>query len=550
MNSDTDVASGADDVFASVLVDLVRCVQIAPRLLPESFGPAGRYRLEELIGLGRDSHVYRAVDLHLSKPSAPAHVAVKIRPCRASARAEALVGRSVVHDNVVRIIDHGVTDDGESYVVQEWVPGGDLTSLSPPLEPARAARLVAAIARGVQALHSAGNVHGDIKPSNVLLADGSPKVTDFDLASAADLDLVNSGGNLALIAPERLLGEEPRHSPLSDIYSLGGLLYYFLTGRGPHGLRREDIIEAHRSSTPPAPLHVERDLARICARALARSPDDRYRSAEALAADLDLWLAHRPIRWTRPTLLRRSRLLVRRRPLQVAIGVLALATTATAVGWIQLSIAHKLEAQRLANELAAAELRSKELALAELEATMRRNIKEFVSYGVKMRSAENSSSTFAALVWVDWIADCDVLGDSGPVIARSARLDALARLRQHYQQTGQSGTLSDAMAAYCLAFLHLEGGDADAAARLVEDADSGIVASLPPHDDLRRSVETLRLLVALEQASAQGRAAEADALRRRIVAQREQLLALDGTHDLAGLIQLVFARHPPPVPSR
>ena len=84
------VTRNQDDVFASILVDMARSIEIAPRMLPEDFGPGGRYRLDELIGVGRDSHVYLAVDRHLSRPSTPAHVAIKIRASGASTRAEAL----------------------------------------------------------------------------------------------------------------------------------------------------------------------------------------------------------------------------------------------------------------------------------------------------------------------------------------------------------------------------------------------------------------------------------------------------------------------------
>lgn len=542
------VTRSPDDIFASILVDMARSVEIAPRMLPEEFGPGGRYRLEELIGIGRDSHVYLAVDHHLSTPSRPAHVAIKIRASGASTRAEALVGRSVVHDNVVRVIDHGVLEDGTSYVVQEWVDGGDLTEIPLPMRPAEAVRLVLAIARGVQALHSAGNIHGDLKPSNVLRTrDGTPKITDFDLASAADLGEHSAGGNLALMAPERLAVEPSPPTPLSDIYALGGMLYYFLTGTPPHGERAEEILARHRAGEGVSTGGLEPDLARICGRALARDPAERHRSAEALAADLELWLARRPIPWTRPSPLRRARLLVRRRPIPLVIGGLAVAAAIATAGLVQLSIRQELESKRRANELAEAKVeaqrKANEQAQADLEATkaeMRGAIEDFVSSGVLMRGARNGSSVFAALVWVDWFARPSILGEMGPVLARDARLKALSDLREHYRDTGQIGSLPDGLAAFSLAFTHLEAGEPERAAPLIADAEASVLGGLPEGDDVRRSLAALGEIVEFLRARESGDTVGAERLRAVLTERRTQFLTIDGTHDVAHIIDWVL----------
>ncbi|HZW08665.1 MAG TPA: serine/threonine-protein kinase [Phycisphaerales bacterium] len=534
-----------EDAFASILVDMARSAEIAPRMLPEDFGPAGRYRLEELVGIGHDSHVYRAVDTHLSKPTAPAYVAVKIRASGASARSEALVGRSVAHEHVVRVLDHGLTDDGESYVVQEWISGGDLADVRPPLSAREAARLVESVARGVQALHSAGNIHGDLKPSNILRTEqGLPKITDFDLASATDLSACTSGGNLALMAPERLLAQRSSPTPLADIYALGGLLYYFVTGKLPHGDRPEEIVARHRSRASVVVDGLDPDLAAICLHALAPDPADRYRSAEALADDLHRWLARLPILWTRPSLTRRARLLLRRRPIPVTISSLALVASMSIAGWVQVLVRQDIEAQRQANELAAAKNEADRLAIERVQADMREGIQAFIKSGVVQRQKENTSSLFPALVWVDWIADSGLLEGMGGVMLFEDRIAALSDLRAHYRKSGQTGTLPDKLAAYCLAYVHLEAEQIEAASQYISDAREGIISTLAENDDLRRSLEAMHMIVEFERAVRGARVTDAEQLRARMTGRRAQLLAIDGTHPVADLIDLAFERHP------
>ncbi len=167
-----------------------------PLPLPTPLGPAmpdgrARYELQELLAGGSQGLVYLAIDRALSEPNHPAWVAVKVLADReapnAAASDEATRARRVIHTNVVRVLDRTGLPDGRACIVYELIRAGDLDawrkSRQGPVPQRDAARLIAAAARGVQAAHSQGLTHRDIKPGNILIADGAvPKVADFGLA--------------------------------------------------------------------------------------------------------------------------------------------------------------------------------------------------------------------------------------------------------------------------------------------------------------------------------------------------------------------------------
>ncbi|MCC7389216.1 MAG: serine/threonine protein kinase [Phycisphaerales bacterium] len=518
-----------EDVYSSILVDIAASARVAPRIVPEDFGPDGRYRLDELVGIGRDSHVYRAVDRHLSRPDVPAVVAIKIRASGAEARTEALVGRSVVHDHVVRVIDHGRDGDGAAYVVQEYIDGGDLTELSLPLDPRESARLMVAIARGLQALHSAGNIHGDLKPSNILrTGSGVPKITDFDLAVAGDLDPGPRGGNLAFMAPERVLDAQTLPSPLADIYALGGLLHFFLTGRPALGETGEQILGAHRAGRVPDLEGVDRDLRAICLRALAPDAADRYRSAEAFADDLSSWLGHRPLGWTRCSPSRRTALLVRRHPVGFVVGALALLSLGATAALAFSLATREIEAERRAVAMTRADI-------DRLNARSRSAIERFIRSGAASGGAESGPSIFVGLVWVDWLADTPILGDAGPTLARDERIRSLTRLREHYAGAGQTGSLGDSIAAYSLAYSYLEMADTERARGELDAVASGALGLLGPDDDMRRAVDGLEAVWAYQEARGSD-GADAAGMVAELRRIQTDLRRLDGKHSVGRLI--------------
>ncbi|MFO0940642.1 MAG: protein kinase [Pirellulales bacterium] len=204
------------------------------------------------------------------------------------------------------------------------------------------------VAQALSYAHGQGVLHRDIKPSNLLLDEkGNVWIADFGLAkSSDDSQLTQSGdivGTLAYLAPERLQGKSDARS---DVYGLGISLYELAALKLPfHGENRESllrqVIDQH-----PVPPHdyapeIPRDLETIILKAIASKPEDRYQTAQDLAADLDRFIADRPIRARRPTWLELSWRWCRRNPtiatlsglLVTLIGVLAV--TAYVVNWIR-----------------------------------------------------------------------------------------------------------------------------------------------------------------------------------------------------------------------
>lgn len=347
------------------------------RTLPLPWGPLlddgrHRYELRELLGSGSQASVYQAVDHLLSAPEMPAWVAVKVfhdrnRPVWGSPRAahEAVAVRRVDHPGVVRVIDRGETDDGSSYIVYECVDGVPLTrareQYSGPMPATECARLVACIARGVQAAHAAGILHRDLKPSNILIQrDGTPKVADFGLAAVIHDRLHRRGavGSAAFMSPEQYLDDEDAALVTTDIYALGGILYWLLTGRYPNGQTIEEIDARLRQGRRAPPLSVDSGLASvpptlvaICLRALDTDPSRRYGSAEALASDLEAYLNHQPVGWMNPSIRERLRLWITRSPKTAALtGASLLITLAAFI--TAMVVFHMSQVRSLQNKIA------------------------------------------------------------------------------------------------------------------------------------------------------------------------------------------------------
>jgi TolB-like protein/lipopolysaccharide biosynthesis regulator YciM len=206
----------------------------------------------------------------------------------------------------------------------KFAGGGSLLEAAPALrnEPRRAVALLAKVARAVQYAHGQGILHRDLKPGNVLLdGRGEPLVSDFGLAKWLDTTshltrTLTIFGTPGYIAPEQVNGSAGKLGPASDVYSLGAILFDLLTGRPPF-LGEHALKVIQQASEKPAPKlrtlmpSLDRDLETICAKCLEREPGARYRSAGALAEDLERWLEGRHIiarpvspparawRWTR-----------------------------------------------------------------------------------------------------------------------------------------------------------------------------------------------------------------------------------------------------------
>jgi DNA-binding beta-propeller fold protein YncE len=251
------------------------------------------HRIEALAGRGGMGVVYRATHLALDRSVALKVIAPTLTedgPTRQRFLRESKIAASIDHPNVIPIYYTG-EEDGIAYIAMRYVAGEDLRSLvraEGGLDPGRAARIVAQVAAGLDAAHAASLVHRDVKPANVLLGPGGHVyLSDFGLSKhALSIDgETRSGqwvGTLDYVAPEQIRGERP--DARADVYALGCVLYFALTGCPPYDHEGDEAkLWAHLSETPPAPSDrvpgLPPDLDGVVARALAKRPADRYPSA-------------------------------------------------------------------------------------------------------------------------------------------------------------------------------------------------------------------------------------------------------------------------------
>ena len=263
-----------------------------------------RYEVEELVGTGGMSSVYRARDdilerrvalkiLHEHFSSDPEYVERFRREARAIARLN--------HPNIVTVIDRGEFE-GRQFIVFEHVPGENLKEIverEGPLPVAQALALTHQIARGLGFAHEHGVVHRDVKPQNVLLDEsGAAKVTDFGIARSLEPgdELTETGtllGTSDYISPEQANGQPVDER--SDQYSLGVLLFELLTGEVPYP-GKTFMLVAMRHVRDPVPSVRERgadvpeQVGAIVARAMAKRPEDRFPSMEAMMAAIEVCL--------------------------------------------------------------------------------------------------------------------------------------------------------------------------------------------------------------------------------------------------------------------
>jgi predicted Ser/Thr protein kinase len=275
---------------------------------------AERYELEEVVGTGGMSSVYRAHDRLLERD-----VALKVlhdqfgedgeHVERFRHEARAVAGLS--HPNIVTVIDRG-EQDGRQFIVFEYVAGENLKDLierEAPVPEHEAVALGLQIARALAFAHEHGLVHRDVKPQNVLLTqEGEPKVTDFGIARSLDVHegITQTGtvlGTSDYIAPEQARGS--RASVQTDIYSLGVVLYELLTGELP--FRGENFVAvAMRHINDPVPSvrasrpDVSPRLDAAIQKAMAKEPRQRFSSMEAFAAELEACLAQPAANGTGP----------------------------------------------------------------------------------------------------------------------------------------------------------------------------------------------------------------------------------------------------------
>ncbi|MEX0865768.1 MAG: serine/threonine-protein kinase, partial [Pirellulales bacterium] len=275
--------------------------------LPRTFGD---YELQEELGRGGMGVVYRAHQTSLDRT-----VALKMilrgqfatADDQARFKAEAEAAARLDHPHIVPVYEVGEYQ-GHNYFSMKYVAGETLSGrlAEGPLPAREAARLLATVARAIDAAHVHGVLHRDLKPSNILIdRQGEPHVTDFGLAKrvAAGEQLTRTGailGTPTYMAPEQAAGSRGKMGPTTDVYSLGTILYQMLTGRPPFQAATPldtVMLVLEQDPLPPRMLNpkADRELELIAMRCLQKPPELRYQSAAALAGDLELYLAGEPI---------------------------------------------------------------------------------------------------------------------------------------------------------------------------------------------------------------------------------------------------------------
>ena len=279
---------------------------LAPSDNPAMLGRLGTYEILEVIGRGGMGLVFKAYDGELNR-----YLAIKVlSPCYASSAAarkrfarEAQAAAAVVHQHVVGI--HGVDATGKlPYLVMPFVACESLQERldrEGPLDTKDILRIAMQAAEGLAAAHAQGLVHRDVKPANILLEKGVDRVllTDFGLARAIDDAALTRSGVIAgtpqYMSPEQAKGESIDHR--TDLFSLGSVMYAMCTGRSPFRaettmgvLRRicDGDARSIREVNADTPLWLERIVMKL----LAKSPTNRFETADEIASLLEECLAH------------------------------------------------------------------------------------------------------------------------------------------------------------------------------------------------------------------------------------------------------------------
>ena len=297
----------------------------------------GRYQILEELGRGGMGVVYRARDPDLQRT-----VAIKILRSGPDAdedrlrrfQIEARAAASLSHPNLVAVHEVGSQGD-RHFLAMDLIEGSRLADVIPRdgMDPMRAARILASVARAAHAAHEGGIVHRDLKPGNIILdrAD-EPHVTDFGLAKAMGSTTRVTAAGLVMgtpeyMAPEQIDPETGVIDPRTDVYALGAMLYEMVTGHTPFEDPELRALLARIVYGDPLPPRRRRaslpaDLQAVILKALAREQTNRYQSAEALAQDLECYMGGLSVSAQRLAPFSTLRRLLRRRRETVAVGLI------------------------------------------------------------------------------------------------------------------------------------------------------------------------------------------------------------------------------------
>ncbi len=329
----------------------------------------GQWRLRKRIGRGGMGAVYLA---ERADEQFEQLAALKILPTGLDtdqARARFLVERQIlarlVHDNIARLLDGGVTEEGVPFFVMDYVEGVpiDVYCVEHRLGKHQRLQLVLDIVKAVQYAHRNLIIHRDLKPNNVLVTkSGQVRLLDFGIAkilepNAGDADLTRMTQRPAtptFSSPEMLRGEPV--DVTTDVYSIGVLIYLLLTGKTPLTYEGASLAEmCERASTDIPPLmssirpELRGDLDAVVAKALAKDPAERYESVESFGNDIRNYLAALPVMAKAPSGVYRARKFLARHRLGVAFAAFAVMALSTIAG---LAINSALTAEEQARTVA------------------------------------------------------------------------------------------------------------------------------------------------------------------------------------------------------
>jgi WD40 repeat protein/serine/threonine protein kinase len=353
------------------------------------------FELLGMLGHGGMGVVYKAKEVALDRP-----VALKMilnadsatADHRARFTTEAQAAARLRHENIVRVYHFGETD-GYPYIVLEYVDGATLKAYwdGQPQRPFQVASVVCTLAEAVQHAHDAKIIHRDLKPGNVLLAGASndklptangvlptgvvPKIADFGLAKYLDEEAGRTVSGDILGTPEYMSPEQASSRDVTfatDVYGLGTILYYGLTGLAPfRGANKLDTLDLVRNQPPVSPRQLQPklpiDIDTICLKCLEKDPGKRYATARELAEDLSCFLEGKPIK-ARPV--GRTEVLIRwskRNPMIASLGIaLACALLISSIGGTALAL-WALRGERVALVNLTRALSAEKLAQANAE---------------------------------------------------------------------------------------------------------------------------------------------------------------------------------------
>ena len=340
----------------------------------------GPYELDRLVGRGGMGCVYLA---HRADGQFDQQVAIKLIDLpfltdlfRERFRQERQILARLSHPNIARMLDGGVSEDGELYLAMEYANGLPIQRYCSEhsLSIRERIEIFKAVCTAVRFAHQNLVVHRDLKPDNiVVLEDGTPKLLDFGTAKLlSPIDAVVEGEftrqgfhsfTPQYASPEQVLGRPI--STASDIYSLGVLLYLLVTGAAPYELKEfttDEMVRVICEAQPPKPSEkcvygrMDSDIDSIILKALRKEPEERYASVDRLIADLQAYLDGRPVAAHRGSFRYHALKFVRRNKLALAASALLFVAVIAGAGGI-LWQAHIAGIQRQRAEARAEDLR-------------------------------------------------------------------------------------------------------------------------------------------------------------------------------------------------